>query len=366
MQLKHLCTLRGWRKLRPRHLEDMEDFLTVLDRVLIVLQDRGSGELSGQRLNLTAKEKMPEEDVQACKLWPFDRNEKDTFKALVRWVKMRVQIIDEAREETGELRGRKTGTFDERRDDRRRVKGFNASHKTRKCIVEHCKENHPPWACKVFKEMTVPKKRNLIARSGHCFHCLAAGHHSRDCPNVRRCGIDGCLSNKHSSYLHEWHRQLQDPANPSNQTRSVSMDLLQGQNQSSEVMSASATVEGGKRPTPPMFTPRTRIPAFITNGSKKLKVNVMLDSCSTGSYVTEHAAAELILHGQSQGLTITGTREFEVEKRSRLVEFPVASLDGSFSVNLQANVLDNITSDTPAFQWSELKTRWLHLESIPS
>ena len=40
--------------------------------------------------------------------------------------------MDEAREETGELRGRKTGTFDERRDDRRRVKGFNASHKTRK------------------------------------------------------------------------------------------------------------------------------------------------------------------------------------------------------------------------------------------
>lgn len=164
MQLKHLGTLRGWRKLRPRHLEDMEDFLTVLDRVLIVLQDHGSGELSGQRLNLTAKEKMPEEDVKACKLWPFDRNEEDTFEALVRWVKMRVQIMDEAREETGELRGRKTGTFDERRDDRRRVKGFNASHKTKKCIVEHCKENHPPWACKVFKEMTVPKKREILLR----------------------------------------------------------------------------------------------------------------------------------------------------------------------------------------------------------
>ena len=88
MQLKHLGTLRGWRKLRPRHLEDMEDFLTVLDRVLIVVQDRGSGELSGLRLNLTAKEKMPEEDVQACKLWPFDRNEEDTFEALVQWVKM--------------------------------------------------------------------------------------------------------------------------------------------------------------------------------------------------------------------------------------------------------------------------------------
>ena len=32
---------------------------------------------------------------------------------------------------------------------------------------------------------------------------------------------------------------------------------------------------------------------------------------------------------------------------------------------LQSNVLDNITGDTPALQWSELKSRWPHLEQVP-
>ena len=43
----------------------------------------------------------------------------------------------------------------------------------------------------------------------------------------------------------------------------------------------------------------------------------------------------------------------------------VASLDNKFSASLQANVLDNISGDTPAFEWSKIKTKWPHLQSIP-
>ena len=43
-------------------------------------------------------------------------------------------------------------------------------------------------------------------------------------------------------------------------------------------------------------------PAVITNGTKKLQVNVMLDPCSTGTCVTESASKELDLHGQTQSL----------------------------------------------------------------
>ena len=54
-----------------------------------------------------------------------------------------------------------------------------------------------------------------------------------------------------------------------------------------------------------------------------------------------------------------------MRKSSRQVEVTVASVDNKFSANLQANVLDNIASDTPAFEWSTLKTKWPHLQSIP-
>ncbi len=43
----------------------------------------------------------------------------------------------------------------------------------------------------------------------------------------------------------------------------------------------------------------------------------------------------------------------------------VASLDNKFSASLQANVLNTISGETPAFEWSNLKTKWPHLQSIP-
>ena len=70
IQLKNLTTLRGWRKLRSG---DMEESLAVLDREHVSLQDSPEGELNGQSLSLTAKEKLCEEDVQAYKFWCLER-----------------------------------------------------------------------------------------------------------------------------------------------------------------------------------------------------------------------------------------------------------------------------------------------------
>ena len=98
------------------------------------------------------------------------------------------------------------------------------------------------------------------------------------------------------------------------------------------------------------------LPAYIANKNVKLKVNVMLGPCSTGSYVTENAAEELRLQGHSKTLTISGTGGTETLKQSRRVTLSVCSIEGGFSAQLQANVLDDIASDTPAFEWSELKT----------
>jgi hypothetical protein len=49
------------------------------------------------------------------------------------------------------------------------------------------------------------------------------------------------------------------------------------------------------------------LPGFISNPNqkKKVKVNIMLDPCSTGSYISEHAAEELKLQGRTQHLTVT-------------------------------------------------------------
>lgn len=66
-QIKHLTSLRNWKKIRSRNLEDLEDFQAVLERVSLAIQDCGSFQL--ESLNLTAKEKLSEQDIQSHKHW---------------------------------------------------------------------------------------------------------------------------------------------------------------------------------------------------------------------------------------------------------------------------------------------------------
>ena len=108
--------------------------------------------------------------------------------------------MDDARLETGEYGNRRTNRPEEQR---RFTKGFNTTRKGKKCIVDSCTENCPPWVCQAFKGLSVQRRKELNAQTGRCFRCYAAGHQSRDCHNARQCGVDGCISNRHSSYLHE-------------------------------------------------------------------------------------------------------------------------------------------------------------------
>ena len=37
-------------------------------------------------------------------------------------------------------------------------------NQSRSCVVDTCKQNHPPWVCKAFKELPVQKRKELITR----------------------------------------------------------------------------------------------------------------------------------------------------------------------------------------------------------
>ena len=371
--------MRNWPKVRHRNLHDLEQFQALLERILITTN--GCGSLQDQSLNLSAKEKLTEQDVQSYKHWLLDYARQDCFESLVDWVELRVQIMEESREETEGIGRRNDERSNRNRDERQRSRGFStrSSNATRHCIVNTCKQDHPPWVCEAFKKLPVSTRKELISKSSRCYRCLAAGHHSRDCRRARKCGVDGCQSENHSSYLHESIPQNKNrntglplqpeapsfsPKQPSTQNPRVERPGEMNNNQprpGAEAFTQERTYKTSKTDHVSLMV----LPAFVSDGRRKLKVNVMLDPCSTSSYISEHAAGELELHGQSLHLTIAGTGGTEIQKHSRRVELSVTSLDGSFSAPLQAHVLDNIASDTPAFQWSELKEKWPHLCQIP-
>ena len=199
-----------------------------------------------------------------------------------------------------------------------------------------------------------------MAKSGRCFKCLAAGHHSKNCRRNQKCGVDGCESSSHSTYLHDpnWYNKTTGPWN--NESRGDEQDTTLVIEDKTEEKTAGAFVANQMEHISLMV-----LPAMIDNGLKKLKVNIMLDPCSTGSYITENAAEELQLSGHTHSLTISGTAGTEVKKMSQRVELSVSNINGSFRARVGANVLDNITGSTPAIQWSEIKGQWPHLERIP-
>ena len=99
-------------------------------------------------------------EIQSYKYWLIEYSLEDTFSTLVDWIELRVQIMEEAKEETTGLGRKKWDKVEERktdkRDEKRRARGYNTTSKPWKCIITSCEEAHPPWTCQTFKSMSVP------------------------------------------------------------------------------------------------------------------------------------------------------------------------------------------------------------------
>jgi len=102
-----------------------------------------------------------EDDVQAYKHWPIDHSLEDSFESLIEWVEIQVQIMEEAREETSGFWKRKfdgplpEGGRNGFQGNRVRGRTFTTKSKSRSCVIDTCKQNHPPWVCKAFKGLPV-------------------------------------------------------------------------------------------------------------------------------------------------------------------------------------------------------------------
>ena len=184
---------------------------------------------------------------------------------------------------------------------------------------------------------------------------------------IRVCGVGECKSTRHSCYLYETAPRRSDGHNrsPPEHTDQQADGNQPGTNDASregsqlrsdvptfnqQRASNESSRERGHKTGTADSVLLMILPAFISNGSRELRVNVMLDPCSMSSYVSESAAEELGIRGQSVTLTISGTGGTEITRQSSRVELSVKSIDGSFSSTLQAHVLSNIASDTPAIE----------------
>ena len=181
-----------------------------------------------------------------------------------------------------------------------------------------------PGFVEPLRRLPLQKRKELIANNHRYYRCLAAGHYNKDCPNSRACGVEGCSSINHSRYLHESTPQHTDRV-PS-QLRVEAPPFRQEEHSHSETRVTDLALVNSHPREQTHSTNHTDhvslmiLPALISNGKKELKVNVMLDPCSTSSHISEAAAEELELQGQALDLTIAGTGGAEIRTRSHRVD----------------------------------------------
>ena len=130
--------------------------------------------------------------------------------------------------------------------------------------------------------MTVPKRWEVVTEDKLCFRSLADGHRREACLRSRVCGLNGCRS--------AHHRMLREGETDNKTTEMnhiIRSDLISG--------SAGGTAEEGgpserthmtttifKLTVPTEFVALQTVPVYLTNGSKRVKVNALLGEVAVG------------------------------------------------------------------------------------
>ena len=230
----------------------------------------------------------------------------------------------------------------------------------RKCKV--CGQSHGIWACDNYNKMTVNHRWDIAKEHKLCFRCLGEGHRGETCSRSRVCGINGCKSSHHRM-LHgdkvvvqqsrvtlvdqENEREERHPQNPSGSETDVNEV-----NQSPTSTNTTLTTTMAKKPAVPLeFVALRTVPVYLINGTKRVKVNALLDEASSKSYLNSDVAAELGLEGKPCELTVNVLNDNQEKLHSSIVDFQISSLDGEMIEETSAYTTERVTGNMEVLDW---------------
>ena len=184
--------------------------------------------------------------------------------------------------------------------------------------------------CETILSKSLPKKKAFVVKENLCFNCLTKGHVLKNCKSDFSCRIDGC-SKKHHTLLHDESR--------------VNINV------SSNVSNAKVTY-------------LQVLLIYVSNGTRSVKVNALLDSGSDSTLVTKVLADKLKLTGEDQPLTLSNAVCTSTRRMSKLVNFQISSPSHPSKILISnAWVVENL--DLPRFKInSTINKQWNHLQDI--
>ena len=174
-------------------------------RSLNYLQDLSSASLLGQ-----AVQKLPPNLKEAWSMntvkWNLDR---PTLIHFSDWLKEKAEAHERMKAASSKPRSEevpvttvtktKTGTKVFAATTSNQGNAATKVKSGKQCVA--CKDSHPLWRCRVFRQKTPTERTKLAAESKLCFSCLNEGNSFRQGPQPRKCAKDGC-SRSHNTLLH--------------------------------------------------------------------------------------------------------------------------------------------------------------------
>ena len=236
--------------------------------------------------------------------------------------------------------------------------------------------------CGNFKQLDVVKRWECAKQCKLCFRCLGDSHLGQHCNRTRVCGISGCKE-VHHRLLHKdkaWTMLLssQDQDKVKEPEKKEELQLISSEEEHAMTSSSPNEVEHGDKahqdgtytivmPTledkSGMIALRT-IPVYLKNGSRKIKVNTLLDDASTKSYINSDVAAELGLEGQLRRANLSILNGQIETFETTPVVCDMESLDGKSRLNFTAFTVEKVTGDMKAMDWNICAGGWPDLHHL--
>ena len=184
--------------------------------------------------------------------------------------------------------------------DRKQSQNFNVGVKrVHSCVA--CERDHPLYLCPTFKNLQVSERLDMVNNKKLCEICLRPNHITTDCRQTYRCmmknGAGSTCGGRHSSLIHV--------GKDASSVCSIDVNVASEKNKSQYCL-----------PTVPVIV------------NDKVKVNVLLDSGSSGSFCTRSLVEKLGITEERCTCILSTITESSKPIETSLVSFHVTSLSG--------------------------------------
>ena len=327
--------------MRDGNEKDMELFADALDVCVanLIEVDR-MDELGDGTLYSNMLVKLSDDMLTNYQRWLDDKQKEGSVLVLREWVIREsdfLTVTAETKRGLNPSKAHATTMFSlvdkHSPQERRPMKSTNVRYC---CVV--CYQNHAVWSCETFRAKTVSERWSTAKQNRLCFKCLGKNHIARFCRRQMLCGIGGCTKT-HNRLLHSENEEKPKCKRYSYKSDQTPMPLAD-----------SAAL-------------RT-IPVILKHGSRRIKVNALLDDASTNTYIDSNVAAELGVQGHMQRVNVSVLNGDVKEMETMPVDIGLESIDGKTDIQMHAYTSGSVTGDLKVIDWRQYAGQWSHLEDI--